>query len=133
MLGPGSVYTSIAPNLLVGGIAEAIRSSNAAKVYVCNVMTQPGETDGYNASDHVKAVAKHSEHKVFQYVLVNQQRPTQDLLEKYSKQGQLFVEPDVNIIRDLGYKPILGDYISQTDVVRHDPDKLAQAILKFVY
>ncbi|MCE5314303.1 MAG: YvcK family protein [Armatimonadota bacterium] len=133
VMGPGSVYTSVVPNLLVSGISEAIEKSNAIKVYVCNVMTQPGETDGFCASDHVRALARHSESRVFQYVLVNQERPTRELLEKYALQGQYFVEPDVADIKEMGYRPIVGDYISQTDVVRHDPNKLAEAIIKLAY
>jgi len=133
VLGPGSVYTSIVPTLLVHGIPEAIRRADAVKIYVCNVMTQPGETDHYTASDHVKAVARHAEHKVFHHVLVNQQEPTKEMLAKYAGENQFFVEPDVTEIKEMGYRPILGDYISQTDVVRHDPEKLAQAILKLVY
>jgi uncharacterized cofD-like protein len=133
VLGPGSVYTSIVPNLLVKGIPEAIRSSNAVKIYVCNVMTQPGETDGFNCSRHVRAVASHCDQKVFNYVLVNQQKPSKELLAKYGDQNQFFVEPDVAEVRAIGYRPIVGDYISQTDVVRHDSEKLAQAILKLVY
>lgn len=133
VMGPGSVFTSVVPNLLVHGIPEAIRASDAAKIYVCNVMTQPGETDGFTAADHVNAVVKHTEQKVFQYVLVNQERPSEQLLEKYGRQGQFFVEPDASRIREMGYRPITGDFISQTDVVRHDPDKLAEAILKIIY
>ena len=133
VMGPGSVYTSVVPNLLVHGIPEAIRASDAIKIYVCNVMTQPGETDGYTASDHVRAIARHTEQRVFQYVLVNQERPSKELLEKYAAERQFFVEPDAAAIREMGYRPIVGGYISQTDVVRHDPDKLAQAILKLVY
>lgn len=133
VMGPGSVYTSIVPNLLVNGIPEAIHQSDAVKLYVCNVMTQPGETDGYSASKHVKAIAAHTEQKVFQYVLVNQQRPSQEMLAKYAGENQFFVEPDIAEIKEMGYRPIVGDYISQTDVVRHDSEKLAQAILKLVY
>jgi uncharacterized cofD-like protein len=133
VLGPGSVFTSIVPNLLVHGIPEAIRASSAVKVYVCNVMTQPGETDGFTASQHVRAVARHSEENVFHYVLVNQQKPSKELLEKYASENQFFVEPDIAEIRELGCRPIVGDYISQTDVVRHDSEKLAQAIFKLVY
>lgn len=133
VVGPGSVYTSIVPNLLVKGIPEAIRDSGAVKIYVCNVMTQPGETDNYKASDHVRAITRHTEHRVFQYVLVNQEKPSKDLLEKYGRQGQFFVEPDAAEIREMGFRPIVGDCISQTDVVRHDPEKLAEAILKLVY
>lgn len=133
VLGPGSVFTSIVPNLLVGGIPEAIEKSEAIKIYVCNVMTQPGETDGFTASDHVSAVVRHTEYRVFQHVLVNQERPTKELLEKYAQERQYFVEPDIAEIRDMDYRPVVGDYISQTDVVRHDPDKLAEAIIKLSY
>ncbi|MDH7602791.1 MAG: YvcK family protein [Armatimonadota bacterium] len=133
VIGPGSVYTSIVPNLLVEGIPEAIRDSDAIKVYVCNVMTQPGETDGYKASDHVRAVASHAACRVFDYVLINQEKPTQELLDKYAAEKQYFVEPDAAAVREMGYRPVIGNYISQTDVVRHDPDKLAEAILKLVY
>lgn len=129
VLGPGSVYTSIVPNLLVDGIAEAINSSHAVKMYVCNVMTQPGETDGFAASDHVRAIAAHAGgRRLFDYILVNKRRPTTEMLARYEKVGQRFVEPDVEKIRALGYTPILGDLMSQTDVVRHDPRKLALAI-----
>lgn len=132
VLGPGSVYTSIIPNLLVQGIPEAIHESDAVKVYVCNVMTQPGETDGYRASDHVRAIATHAGRRIFDYVLVNQEKPSPALLEKYARENQYFVEPDAQAIREMGYRPVVGDYISQTDVVRHDPQKLAQAILKLI-
>lgn len=133
VLGPGSVYTSIVPNLLVSGVPEAISASNAAKIYVCNVMTQPGETDSYAAADHVRAVSKHTERHAFNYVLVNQTKPNKSLLDKYAESNQFFVEPNVAAIRDMGLRPILGDYISQTEVVRHDPAKLADAIIKLMY
>lgn len=133
VIGPGSVYTSIVPNLLVNGIAEAIQASSAFKVYVCNVMTQPGETDGFTASDHVKAIIKHTENKVFSHVLVNNVKPSDELLEKYAQQGQSYVEPDIAEIRELGFKPIIGNFISQTNVVRHDHEKLAEAIFKLLF
>lgn len=132
VMGPGSVYTSVVPNLLVKGIPEAIHASDALKVYVCNVMTQPGETDSYSASDHVRAIAKHTDYRAFQHVLVNQEKPSKHLLDRYAEKGQFFVEPDLDRIRAMGYKPVVGDYISQTDVVRHDPGKLAQAIFKLM-
>lgn len=133
VIGPGSVYTSIVPNLLVSGIPDAIDAADAVKVFVCNVMTQPGETDGYSASDHVRAIERHVERKVFTHVLVNQKEPSLELLEKYAGENQYFVEPDIVRIRDMGYRPVVGDYISETDVVRHDPEKLANAILRLVY
>lgn len=132
VIGPGSVYTSVVPNLLVRGISDAIAASKAVKVYVCNVMTQPGETDDFQASDHVKAVVRHAGRRIFDYVLVNREVPSLRLLEKYSSQGAQLVSPDVDVIREMGYKPITGNFISQTEVVRHDPQKLAQAILRLV-
>lgn len=133
VLGPGSVYTSIVPNLLVQGIPEAIAASEAEKVYVCNVMTQPGETDCFTAADHVKAMASHSDLRTFNYVLVNRTEPNKTLLDKYAESNQFFVEPNVAEVREMGYRPVLGDFISQTDVVRHDPAKLAEAIVKLIY
>jgi uncharacterized cofD-like protein len=134
VLGPGSVYTSIIPNLLVNGIPEAISASNAVKLYVCNVMTERGETDNFTASDHVAALMLHSsEHRLFDYVLVNKQRPSADVLEKYEQYGQCFVEPDVDKIRELGFTPILGNFVSQSDFVRHDEKSLAKAISEQVF
>ena len=133
IIGPGSIYTSVIPNLLVNGMADAIAESHAVKIYVCNVMTQPGETAGYRASDHVKAVAEHSGKRIFNYVLVNKEVPSMRLIEKYQRGGAELVSPDVDVIREMGYKPITGNFISQTEVVRHDSQKLAQAILRLVF
>lgn len=133
VIGPGSVYTSIIPNLLVNGIVDAIADSPAVKIYVCNVMTQPGETDHFLASDHLKAIHEHTGKRLFSYVLVNKEVPSLRLLEKYHHLGAELVSPDVDVIREMGYKPITGNFISQTEVVRHDPQELAQAILRLVF
>jgi uncharacterized cofD-like protein len=133
IIGPGSVFTSVIPNLLVKGIPEAIAASRAVKAYVCNVMTQPGETDGFTASQHTSAIANHADRKVFNYVLVNKQVPKLDLLEKYREQGSELVVPDVDKIREMGFRAVVGDFMSQTDVVRHDPQQLADAIMRLVY
>ncbi len=132
IIGPGSVYTSVIPNLLVNGISDAVAASRAVKVYVCNVMTQPGETDRFQSSDHVKAVVEHAGRRIFDYVLINREAPSLRLLEKYETQGAHLVSPDDATVRDMGYTPITGNFISQTEVVRHDPQKLAQAILRLV-
>lgn len=129
VLGPGSVFTSVIPNLLVEGIPEAIRQSRAMRVYVCNVMTQPGETDGFTASDHVRVIDAHRPVRLFDYVLVNTTRPSPELLERYHQSGAEFVEPDIDRIRAMGYRTIAGDFICQTDLVRHDPHKLSEAIM----
>jgi uncharacterized cofD-like protein len=132
VIGPGSVYTSVIPNLLVAGIPEALRSSKAKKVYICNVMTQRGETDGFSASDHLKAIEGHVPRRIFDYIMVNTGRPTQELMEKYRQSGAVLVEPDTDRIRSMGYKSMPGNYISQTDVVRHDPNALAEAIMRLL-
>lgn len=133
ILGPGSVFTSIVPNLLVDGVVDAVVKSKAIKVYVCNVMTQPGETDAFTASDHVRAVASHAEGKhLFSHVLVNSQKPSPDRLQQYEKYCQHFVEPDLDNIRAMGYTPVTGNLISETDVVRHDPTRLADAMFRII-
>jgi uncharacterized cofD-like protein len=128
-IGPGSVYTSIIPNLLVPGVAEAIEQSPALKILIVNVMTQPGETDGYTASDHCKVIQEHAGRRVFDYVLVNTRSPGKQLLDKYARERQFVVAVDLERIEDMGFVPIAGDFISETDYVRHDPAKLANAIL----
>jgi len=133
ILGPGSVFTSVIPNLLVDGVADAIANSKAVKVYVCNVMTQPGETDGFTASDHIRVVAQHAPNKkLFTHTLVNTEMPAAELLARYEQYGQKFVSPDVEAIRTMGYIPVVGNFISYQDVVRHDPARLAQAIVRII-
>lgn len=133
IMGPGSVFTSIVPNFLVDGIADAVGKSRAVKIYVCNVMTQPGETDNFTASDHLKALALHAPGKrLFDYVLLNKEQPSPEILERYEKYGQRFVVPDVDNIRALGYTPVAVNLISQTDIVRHDPARLTEEIYRII-
>ncbi len=131
-IGPGSVYTSIIPNLLVPGIVEAIRESNALKVYLCNVMTQPGETEGMTASQHVRAIIDHVDKRPFDYVMVNSKRPSEESVTKYNESGQLFVEPDIDQIRSMGFRVIQGDFISESDFVRHDPIKAVARLMQML-
>lgn len=133
ILGPGSLYTSVLPNLLVQGVAETLRNSQAVKIYICNVMTQPGETDGYTASRHVKAILDHVGPGVIDYVLVNNQRVAESLKERYALQGAFPVEPDVQNIEALGVKVMEADVISETNLVRHDPVKLSRTIMSMAY
>lgn len=133
ILGPGSAFTSIVPNFLVEGIADAVSRSRAAKIYVCNVMTQPGETDGYSASHHVQALASHAAaSKLFHYVLVNKEKPAPEVLARYAQYGQHFVEPDLENIRAMGYVPIAANLVSQENEARHDPAHLAEAIFRVI-
>jgi len=132
VLGPGSVYTSVIPPLLVPGIPEAIAESNAIKVYVCNVMTQPGESDQFTASEHVHAIEANVGKRVCDYVLVNKARPSQYLLNRYAEVGQEFVEPDSDRIRAMGIRAVAANLISESDVVRHDPMRLADSIMRLL-
>ncbi|MDQ7843676.1 MAG: YvcK family protein [Armatimonadota bacterium] len=134
VLGPGSLYTSVIPNLLVRGVAEAIRANRAAlRVYVCNVMTQPGETDGFTASEHVRQLIGQAGDGLFTHVLVNVQRPrNRALLARYEAEGAIPVEPDIETIRALGVIPVEGYLISEEDVLRHDPAAVAQTLMRLL-
>jgi uncharacterized cofD-like protein len=132
LVGPGSVFTSVIPNLLVPGIAEALKASRAPKVYVCNVMTQPGESDSFTASEHVTAVLNSVEMRIFDYVMINSAAPSESAIETYREAGQSWVEPDQDRIRAMGFRVIAGNFMSETDVVRHDPMRVAERVLKLV-
>ena len=130
VIGPGSVYTSVAPNFLVSGVADAVAESAAIKIYVCNVMTQPGETDDFTASDHVRAVLKQAGKPIIDYVLLNVEEPSEAMKERYGGVGAEWVRPDVDEIRKMGIKPITGAFINQGAVVRHDQERLAERIVR---
>lgn len=137
VLGPGSVFTSVIPNLLVPEIAQAVAQSRALRCYICNVMTQPGETDDFTATDHIRAIEEHvapslapGQSHVFDFVLVNTARPSDEALERYARTGSAFVAPSADEITKLGYRPVKGTFLSESAVVRHDADRLAQAILR---
>lgn len=131
ILGPGSLYTSILPNLLVDGVADAIRNSPALKIYVCNVMTQPGETDGYSAADHVRAITNHVD-GLLDLVVVNTGEITAPLLEKYRVQNAYPVATDLEAIRRMGLEVVGADLVSRTNLVRHDPRALARLLLDLI-
>jgi len=133
VLGPGSLYTSVVPNLLVEEIREAILKSEAVKVYVCNVMTQPGETDGYGALEHVKALIDHVGKQFLDYVIVNDEKITAEQLKQYYAEGAMPVTPDVEKIRKLGITVVPASLISKNDLVRHDPRKLARTLIMLIY
>jgi uncharacterized cofD-like protein len=131
VLGPGSLFTSIMPNLLVPGIVEAVLAANAVKAYVCNIMTQPGETDGMTASDHARALLAPAQNRLFDYALINVEQP-QRLLRAYESEGAHQVVPDFDAVAALGVTPVPGRFVSEAQQVRHDTKKLAQAIMKLI-
>lgn len=132
VLGPGSLYTSIMPNLLVDGVADAIRRSKALKIYICNVMTQPGETDGYTASMHAKAIIDHGGKGIIDFMLVNSAPISKEMKAYYAKEGAAPVVVDETAINALGIGFVKADIINQKEVIRHDPDKLCKNVMKMV-
>ena len=132
ILGPGSLYTSIIPNLLVEQIADAIVQSRALKIYICNVMTQQRETANFTASDHVKALIAHASPGILQLCVVNTRHVPGELLERYKAEEAFPVEADVERINALGYRVVTEDIISTDDFVRHDPEKLGKVIIQLV-
>ena len=132
ILGPGSLYTSVIPNLLIKEIREAILASSALKIYISNVMTQPGETDGYTAYEHIKAIIEHSSPRIIDYCVVNSRLISQELLEKYQQDNSFPVLIDIDKIRHAGYRVIEGDLVNSLDYVRHDPGKLAKIVIDLI-
>ncbi len=132
VLGPGSLYTSIVPNLLVSGLAEAIRKSAARKVLVCNLMTQTGETRGFSASDHARVLRRIAGDGLFDTILVNSRVPPEALVEKYRQEGAEMVAFDAEGFEGMGVEVVCRDLMSATDLVRHEPDTLAREVLALV-
>src|SRR5579864_4984003 len=118
-IGPGSLFTSLIPNLLVHGIAKAIASSRATKVYICNLMTQANESLGRSAADHIRALNEHAQTRIFDYALLNSASISALLRAKYALEGATQVVVDQEAIKKLGVTPVLGDYLDEGEVARH--------------
>ena len=132
VLGPGSLYTSVIPNLLVDNIKDEVSGSKALKVYVCNVMTQAGETDNYTASDHLNSIVNHTRPDIVDYCIINTGRIPKELIKRYEEEGAYPVVADSDKILENGYKVIEDDVINTKDYVRHDPKKLSKIIIDLV-
>ncbi|SCN25959.1 LPPG:FO 2-phospho-L-lactate transferase [Clostridium sp. N3C] len=133
ILGPGSLYTSVIPNLLVKDIAKAVRKSSALKLYVSNIMTQPGETDGYDAGDHVNAIYKHVNENFLDYIIVNAGKIDMQLEEKYKYEGSQLVEINYKKLKKLGVGVIEGDFVKvKKGFIRHDAEKLASILIETI-
>jgi len=129
LIGPGSLYTSVLPNLAIQPIADALRQAKALRVYVCNVMTQPNETDCYAAQDHLSAIIEHAG-LVVDVMVMNGRRPSESILQSYAAMNQFPVQFDLSAIRELGVTPFFGDIISEGNYVRHDPHALADTVFR---
>ncbi len=130
ILGPGSLFTSIIPNLLVNDIREAVLSSDAYKVYICNVMTQYGETDGFTASEHIKAIHSTVGKPFINAAIVNTTIPPDDVLRRYMKENAEPVVADAGNISRLGITVYAEDLLDTGTYARHNPEKLTSTLLK---
>ena len=134
VLGPGSLFTSIIPNLLVDGITDAVISSSAMKFYVCNVMTQSGETDFFTAQDHLNALLEHSRKGITDYIVVNDQENVEkELLDRYKEEGAIPVRYDKEALEAMGVKVLEADLLNEKEVLRHNSARLAEVIMKQIY
>lgn len=134
IMGPGSLYTSIIPNLVISNVSEKIRESNAKKIYVCNVMTQHGETDNYSVCDHILAINKHVEENIFDLVIANSREFDDSILSKYHKEKQEPVKIDQEKIEELGIKLIKNNDVGIVDnnTIRHNADKVSELIYDYI-
>ncbi len=129
-LGPGSLFTSVIPNLLVQGIPAAIRKSPAVKAYMVNLMWQPGETSHFKASDHIRAMHRHAGGKFLDYAVVNIRAITSAVKKRYAREDAMPVENDIDTIFRMGIKIMAGNLALHGTKVRHDPQATAAVVMK---
>jgi uncharacterized cofD-like protein len=129
-LGPGSLYTSVIPNLLVAGIPDAIRQSKAVKAYFVNLMWQPGETMNYSASSHIRAIREHGGSGLIDYAVVNTAPIRSSLLQKYARQSVDPVEADFEALSGMGLEVVAGDLLLESSTIRHNPEAVASVALQ---
>src|ERR1700674_5479382 len=128
-IGPGSLFTSLIPNLLVRGIPEAILESPAIKVFVCNLMTQANESLSLTAADHIRALNDHAGVRLFDYALINRKMATPEMKAKYAIEGASQIVVDLEAIEALGVCPVLGDYLEEGETARHATDRVADDMM----
>jgi uncharacterized cofD-like protein len=128
-IGPGSLFTSLIPNLLVRGIPEAIADSPAIKVFICNLMTQVNESLSLTASDHIRALNEHAGVQLFDYALMNQRAASGEMKAKYALEGASQIVVDLEAIEALGVCPLRGDYLDEGDVARHATEQVAHDLM----
>jgi uncharacterized cofD-like protein len=129
VFGPGSLFTSVIPNLLVEGMEEALRAVKVPKIYVCNVMTQPGETDNFGAADHLVALERHVGAGLVDIIVVNIETPSDELLLRYEAEGAQPVDPQIERLNKMGVKVVGANLISSDNLVRHDSERLAATLI----
>lgn len=133
ILGPGSLYTNVIPNLLIKNVAKTIRDSKAFKIYIPNIMTEPGHTDDYNVSDHIDAVIDHAGNKIIDYCICDNGEIVPEFIRKYNKEGANLVEVDSQNLRGKGIKLVKADISCvEGEYIRHDADELAKTIIELI-
>ncbi len=130
LLGPGSLYTSVIPNLLVAGVAEAIGHSKATRIYIPNLMTQPGETDGMTVSAHVRAIYRHTKRRLLDWVIINDHPISPGVADRYRLQGAEPVRADLDQLQKLGLRCAFDNLVEEHGVVRHDSVRLARLLVE---
>ena len=130
LIGPGSLYTSILPNLLVSGVTEAIENSPATRLYLANLMTQPGETDGYSLADHVRVIYAHTRCKIIDWVVASNQPISPEVARRYSKLGAEPVRVDIQDLQRTNVRCLLDNLLEEHGVVRHNAERLSQLLIE---
>jgi uncharacterized cofD-like protein len=130
LIGPGSLYTSILPNLLVSGVAEAIEKSSATRVFIANLMTQPGETEGFSLAEHVRVIFGHTRRKVIDWVVASNQRISPEVARRYSRRGAEPVRVDIQDLQRIGVRCLLDNLLEEHGVVRHNAARLSQLLIE---
>ncbi len=130
-VGPGSLFTSLLPPLLVKGVGDAINESEAVKIFICNLMTQPGETDGFTAKRHLEIIREYAPEIDFDYVIVNNHHITEEQMARYAGEGarQIGLSDSISPQNVEGAQVIYGNLLDGDKKVRHSPEKLAQVVL----
>lgn len=132
-LGPGSLFTSVIPNLLVTGVSKAIRNSPALKAYFVNLMWQPGETIDFRASDHIQAIRKHAGTQIIDYAVINTSEVPRSMRKRYAQENVSPVENDVETILDLGLEVLPARLLRKGTKVRHDPAAIAEVAIDLAH
>ena len=131
VIGPGSLYTNVIPNLLINGVAKAIKESTAIKVYVCNIMTEPGQTDNYTVSDHINAIIEHCGTGVIDYCIYDTGEIIPEFIKRYNFEGQDLVEQDVDKVKGIKFLQRNLSMVKD-ELIRHDPSLVASSIIELI-
>jgi uncharacterized cofD-like protein len=129
-VGPGSLYTSLITNLLVEGIPAALAQARGLRVFICNLMTQSNESLGLSASQHIERIYEHAGSPIFDYAILNTAPVSPEMLLRYAAEGSLPIQPDVDRVESLGVKCIVGNFLSEGDVIRHASDRVTGALME---